>query len=142
MTRDYTDYIDDILNSIEEIEEFIKGMDFEKFNDERKTINAVIRSLEVMGEAATKIPTDTREKFPGIPWIKMAGMRNKLIHEYFGVDLEIVWTVCTEEIPPIKPLLIEIQDNIKKEAIIKDEEEDSDADQKVEGGHKETQKES
>jgi uncharacterized protein with HEPN domain len=111
MTRDYTDYIDDILNSIEEIEEFIEGMDFETFDDDRKTINAVIRSLEVMGEAATKIPTDIREKYPDIPWSKMAGMRNKLIHEYFGVDLEIVWTVCTEEIPPIKPLLIEIQDN-------------------------------
>ncbi|NIM16039.1 MAG: DUF86 domain-containing protein [Candidatus Aminicenantes bacterium] len=132
MTRDYTDYINDILNSIEEIEEFIEGMDFETFNSDRKTINAVIRSLEVMGEAATKIPTDIREKYTDIPWSKMAGMRNKLIHEYFGVDLEIVWTVCTDEIPPIKPLLIEIQNNIKKESTTEDEEEDSGTNQKVE----------
>lgn len=132
MTRDYTDYIDDILNSIEEIEEFIEGMDFETFNSDRKTINAVIRSLEVMGEAATKIPTDIREKYTDIPWSKMAGMRNKLIHEYFGVDLEIVWTVCTDEIPPIKPLLIAIQNNIKKESTTEDEEEDSGTNQKVE----------
>jgi uncharacterized protein with HEPN domain len=117
MNRAYTDYIEDILNAIDEIEEFIAGMDFDTFNSDRKTINAVVRSLEVMGEAATKIPPVIRDKYPGIPWKRITGMRNKLIHEYFGVDVEIVWTVCAEEIPPIKPFLTELLDNIKKDAL-------------------------
>ncbi len=103
MTRDYSDYITDILNSIDEIDEFIGDIEYEIFSTDKKTINAVIRSLEVIGEAATKIPRDIRERWPEIPWKRMAGMRNKLIHEYFGVDLEIVWEVCTDEIPPLKP---------------------------------------
>ena len=114
MTRNYTDYIADILNAIEEIEEFIVGMDYEGFSGDRKTTNAVIRSLEVIGEAATKIPQEICYQNPEIPWKRMAGMRNKLIHGYFGVDLEIVWEVCTDEIPPLKPtfeiLLQELDD--------------------------------
>jgi len=115
MTRDYSDYINDIANSIDEIEEFIEDIDFDTFSDDKKTINAVIRSLEVMGEAVTKIPSDIRDKYPNIPWTRMAGMRNKLIHEYFGVDLEIVWTVCTEEIPPLKPFISSLVSALKKE---------------------------
>ena len=113
MTRDYSDYINDIANSIDEIEEFIGDIDFDTFSDDKKTINAVIRSLEVMGEAVTKIPSDIRDKYPNIPWTRMAGMRNKLIHEYFGVDLEIVWTVCTEEIPPLKPFITSLVSALK-----------------------------
>jgi uncharacterized protein with HEPN domain len=115
MTRDYSDYINDIANSIDEIEEFIEDIDFDTFSNDKKTINAVIRSLEVMGEAATKIPSDIRDKYPDIPWRRMAGMRNKLIHEYFGVDLEIVWTVCTEEIPPLKPFITQLASDLKEE---------------------------
>ena len=105
MTRDFTDYITDIIDSVAEITEFIEGLDYEMFSEDRKTTNAVIRSLEVIGEAAAKIDQDLRDRYPEIPWVRMAGMRNKLIHEYFGVDLEIVWEVCTAEIPPLKPSL-------------------------------------
>lgn len=108
MIRDYIDYVNDISESMNEIEEFIHGIDFDEFSFDKKTINAVIRSLEVIGEAATKIPPDLRDKYPEIPWKRMAGMRNKLIHEYFGVDLEIVWTVSTEEIPPLKPIITKL----------------------------------
>jgi uncharacterized protein with HEPN domain len=65
----------------------------------------VVRSLEVIGEAAKKMPDSMREKYPEIPWKRMTGMRDKLIHEYFGIDLEIVWEVVTNELPPIKPLI-------------------------------------
>ncbi len=99
--RDYTDYVNDILNSIEEVAEFTDGMSLEEFLKDKKTINAVIRSLEVLGEAAGKLPDDLRSKAPDVPWTKMTGMRNKLIHEYFGVDLEIVWAVVKEELPPL-----------------------------------------
>ena len=90
MKRTYKDYILDAITSIQEIEEFTKGMRFETFVKDKKTINAVIRSLEVMGEALKKIPLELKEKYPEIPWKYITGMRDKLIHEYHGVDLEIV----------------------------------------------------
>ncbi len=103
MKRTYRDYVLDILSSIQEIEEFVEGMNFEEFVKDRKTVNAVIRSLEVMGEAVKKIPSEIRSKYPEVPWKYIAGMRDKLIHEYHGVDLEIVWEVIDKEIPPLKP---------------------------------------
>jgi len=108
MKRYYSDYIADILDSIIDIEAFIKDLIYEEFIIDKKTTNAVIRSLEVMGEAAKKIPEDIRYNNPEIPWKFMAGMRDKLVHEYFGVDLEIVWTVAIEEIPPLKAHLQEL----------------------------------
>ena len=79
-------------------------MDFESFARDKKTVNAVIRSLEVMGEAVKKIPNEVRDRYPEIPWKYIAGMRNKLIHEYHGIDLEIIWEVVKKEAPPLKPL--------------------------------------
>ncbi|RLF70239.1 MAG: DUF86 domain-containing protein [Thermoplasmata archaeon] len=116
MRRTYLDYILDILSSIQEIEEFVEGMDIEDFVEDRKTVNAVIRSLEVMGEAVKKTPPEIRERYPEIPWRYIAGMRDKLIHEYHGVDLEIVWEVIDKEIPPLKPLFEKILDELKEEA--------------------------
>jgi len=89
--RNYRDYIEDIVDSINDIELFTENMTFEVFNKDRKTINAVIRSIEVVGEAAKKIPKLIRDKHPSIPWKKITEMRNKLIHEYFGVDIEVLW---------------------------------------------------
>ncbi len=106
--KDYGDYLNDIFNSICEIEEFVKGMTFSKFVNDRKTVNAVIRSIEVMGEAAKSIPESFRRKHPNIPWKKMAGMRDKLIHEYFGVDLEIVWKMIGNNLPELKISFIRI----------------------------------
>ncbi len=103
MKRTFKDYIVDFLQSIEEIEAFTEDMDFEDFVSDRKTVNAVIRSLEVMGEAVKNLPPEIRDKYREVPWRYIAGMRDKLIHEYHGVDLEIVWEVIVEEIPPLKP---------------------------------------
>ncbi|MBM4249073.1 MAG: DUF86 domain-containing protein [Euryarchaeota archaeon] len=103
--RDYGDYLQDIPDSVQEIGEFTKGMDLETFRKDRKTINAVVRSLEVMGEAAKRIPEGIRKKHPAIPWKRMAGARDKLINEYTGVDIEIVWAVVREELPPLIPIV-------------------------------------
>jgi uncharacterized protein with HEPN domain len=111
MKREWEDYLADIIQSMNEVEEFTRGLTYESFMKDRKTINAVIRSLEVMGEASKRIPDEVRAKHSEIPWKRMAGMRDKLIHEYAGVDLETVWDAIQEEIPPIRPLLEELQDN-------------------------------
>jgi uncharacterized protein with HEPN domain len=99
--RELGDYLEDILEAIQEVSDFTTGMDFNDFIEDRKSINAVIRSLEVIGEAAKNLSVELREKYPEIPWKRMARMRDKLIHEYFGVDKEMVWEVIQTELPPL-----------------------------------------
>jgi len=110
--RDYRDYLKDIIDSIEDTKSFTENMTFEDFAKDRKTINAVIRSIEVIGEAAKKIPKSIRDRYPSIPWKKIAGMRNKMIHEYFGVDIEILWKTIKGDVPPLKPLIQEILESL------------------------------
>jgi uncharacterized protein with HEPN domain len=109
--REIADYLDDILVAIVETEEFLHDMAFEAFVVDRRTTNAVIRSLEVLGEATKHIPAGFRNKHPDIPWSKMAGMRDVLIHDYMGVDLKTVWKVAQERLPEIKPMIEELVKN-------------------------------
>ncbi len=102
--QELTDYLNDIIIAITDIEEFTFGMSYEMFSGDKKTINAVIRSLEVLGEATKHIPLSFRKKYPDIPWNKMAGMRDVLIHDYMGVDLMTVWKVTRERLPELKSL--------------------------------------
>ncbi len=95
------DYLNDILESISDIREFTAGMTTESFSGDKKTIKAVVRSLEVIGEAAGKIPDQIRDRYPEIPWQEITGMRNRLIHEYFGIDLDIVWQTIEEDLEPL-----------------------------------------
>ncbi len=113
--REMGDYVQDILEAIIEVKDFTAGMEPVDFVNDKKTINAVVRSLEIIGEAAKKIPDGMREKYPDIPWKSMAGMRDKLIHEYFGVDLDIVWEVINVELPPIKPLIQQVLEDVDSE---------------------------
>jgi len=112
--KEYIDYIQDILNSIEEIEEFTKGLTYDEFAEDRKTINAVVRSLGIIGEATKNIPDSIREKYSEIRWKSMAGMRDKLIHEYSGVDLAIVWKTIQNNIAEVKPLIKEIKQDLQE----------------------------
>ncbi|MCX6768378.1 MAG: DUF86 domain-containing protein [Candidatus Micrarchaeota archaeon] len=105
MKREYLDYLEDILESIKDIGDFTSSMSLADFKGDRKTINAVVRSLEIIGEASKKVPVAVQKKYPDVPWKKMAGMRDKLIHEYFGIDEEIVWKVARDEIPLVKPAI-------------------------------------
>lgn len=82
---------------------FVEDVKYEDFIHDDKTVFAVIRAIEVIGEAVKNIPDDVKDKYSEIPWRDMAGMRNKLIHAYFGVDIKKVWKAIKEEIPPLKP---------------------------------------
>jgi len=115
MKREVGDYIEDIINPMNKALQFVKGMSYDEFTKDDKTIFAVIRSLEVIGEAVKNIPETIREKYPEIPWKAMAGMRDKLIHEYFGVDLKILWDTVKKRIPKIKPLFEEMLKEIEQQ---------------------------
>lgn len=95
-------FIEDILHAIEAIDGFTKNLSFEEFKSDDKTSSAVIRKLEIIGEAAKNIPDGVKEKYQGIPWKEMAGMRDKLIHFYFGIDYNLVWQTIKNRLPEIK----------------------------------------
>lgn len=96
------DYLNDILESISNIREFVVGMNYENFLRDKKTSLAVIRSLEIIGEAVKNIPESLRENYKEMPWQEIIGMRNKITHEYFGVDLDIVWQSIQEDLDSLE----------------------------------------
>lgn len=100
--RNYTLYLKDILGAMDSIERFIAGMDLATFQADDKTTSAVMRKLEIIGEAVKRIPEGIRQKHPQVPWKEMAGMRDKLIHFYFGVDYHLVWRAIHARLPRVK----------------------------------------
>ena len=102
MPRDYKQQIDDILQAITFIREYIKDMDYNAFEADRKTQDAVIRNLEIIVEAARAVPDEIRDKASQIEWYKIIALRNILIHEYFGVNLKIVWDVIKNKLDAVE----------------------------------------
>lgn len=103
--RDSKLYIKDIIDCISNIEEYTADISFDEFSQKRIVIDAVVRNFEIIGEAAKHVPKETQIKGKDIPWKEMAGMRDKIIHEYFGVALDIVWKTIKEQLPTIKKFL-------------------------------------
>lgn len=110
MKREFLDYVDDVIDAMSKAQEFTIGMDYRKFSRDEKTIFAVTRAVEIIGEAVKKIPSTVRRQYPQIPWRDMAGMRDKLAHEYFGVNLRAVWDTVKKDIPAIKPIFEKIRE--------------------------------
>jgi len=106
--RDYSLYLKDILAATQSIEEFVAGMSLETFKADDKTSSAVIRKLEVIGEASKQIPKATQDAFPGLPWKEMAGMRDRLIHFYFGVNHRLIWKTIKEDLPKVRAQIEDI----------------------------------
>lgn len=101
--REYRDYLNDIADAIADAAAFTEGMTFEDFLADRKTIHAVTRCLEIIGEAANNVPDHVRDMSPEIPWAAIRGMRNRIAHEYFGVDNKVVWETVQRDLPKLKP---------------------------------------
>ena len=102
MAKDYKAYIGHILESIILIEQYTKNISFEEFEKDRKTIDAVIRNFEIIGEASNKLPEEFRKQYPEVPWRSIIGLRNVLIHDYLGVDIEAVWGNLKQALPHLK----------------------------------------
>ncbi len=100
--RNWKMRVEDILTSIEKIEEYTRGMSYEQFSVDGKTVDAIIRNMEIIGEAAGYIPLDIQEKYPELGWLEMRGMRNIMAHEYFGVSLPIIWRAIEQDLGPLK----------------------------------------
>ena len=120
MKREYKLFIQDIKECIEQIDEFLGNMTLEEFKADEKTSSAVVRKIEIIGEATKNVPKEIRQKYKELPWSDMARMRDKIIHSYFIVDYEVVWKTIKERLPEIKPRIdtilkeLENQTNKKK----------------------------
>jgi len=115
MKRKSSLYIKDILEAMKKIEEFTQGMSFEDFIRDDKTSSAVVRKLEIIGEAVKQLPEEVRSRFSEIPWGSMAKTRDKIIHFYHGVDYEIIWKIIEEDLPPLKPSFEKIYTKLLQE---------------------------
>lgn len=109
MKNNFT-FVEHILEAIEKIESYLENVDFEKFSTNNMLFDAVVREIEIIGEAANNISDDFQKQCPAIPWHKVISMRNLLIHEYFGVDKKLVWDTCQENLPELKIIVEQIID--------------------------------
>ena len=97
--------LNDILDSAQTIIEFTIGYDYQQFLSDRKTRDAVVRNFEIIGEAANRLPENIKNEFPEVLWFKIRGFRNRLVHEYFGIDYQIVWDTKNELLPDLVSII-------------------------------------
>ncbi|MGC9060976.1 MAG: DUF86 domain-containing protein [Thermoplasmata archaeon] len=106
--------MEDIIESIELIESYVENMDFGDFKKDRKTVDAVVRNFEIIGEAARNIPDNIKAKYTDIDWKGMIGLRNRIAHGYFGISITIIWEILKRELPPLKEKMKQILEKGEK----------------------------
>ena len=115
--RDHRLNLKDIFTTMVAIQEFIQEMDFETFVSDDKTASAVLRKLEIIGEATKNVSEEIRREYPQVPWRQMAGMRDRLIHSYFGVDYLLVWETVKSQIPLLQPVIMQILRHLEEKIV-------------------------
>lgn len=113
MSRDYRLYLDDILECCEKIADFTAGMTFEAFSKDARTIDAVVRNIEIIGEAVKNVPIEWLDTQPEIDWKKIARLRDLIVHRYFRVELEIIWTIIRDRIPELQNSVRSLLDGLE-----------------------------
>jgi uncharacterized protein with HEPN domain len=101
--------LDDVCEAIDKIEQYISGMSFDVFSKDNKTVDAVVRNLGIIGEASNRLPADFKDSHPQIEWHKVVGLRHRIVHEYFGIDLQIVWQILQKDLPSLQDALSQIR---------------------------------
>lgn len=101
MSRDYRLYLDDMRSAAEKVLRYTQGVDFARFVDDEKTYDAVVRNLEIIGEAARHIPADVQAVYPAVQWRRISGLRDIVVHEYFGIDEDILWDIVATQVPEL-----------------------------------------
>ncbi|AFY89207.1 HepT-like ribonuclease domain-containing protein [Chroococcidiopsis thermalis] len=114
MERQLAEFLQDILDTIADIETFTDNVEFEAFQVNREKVLAVIKSIEILGEAVKKVPDYIRSQYPDIPWRSIAGMRDVLVHEYWGIDVNIIWATVQEGLPSLKAAIAEIATDVSE----------------------------
>ena len=107
--RDPDLLVEDMLEALRKIERYTAGIDHSTFLQDDKTIDAVVRNLEVLGEASRQVPDAFTARHPEVPWRKITGLRNRIVHDYFGLDLEIIWQIIWQDLPPLKAQLEKLE---------------------------------
>jgi len=100
--------LNDMLDAIDRVEQYTQGMSFDAFSNDQKSIDAVVRNLEIVGEAANRLPDDFKEKHSSVEWYKVVGLRHRIVHEYFGIDLQIIWQIVHADLPSLRNTLSRI----------------------------------
>lgn len=111
--RNSEDYLQDILDAINAAQQFVAGITFHEFEQDQKTIFAVTRAIEIVGEAAKNVSSDLQSQYPALPWKSMAGMREKLIHHYFSVNLTVLWDTVQQDLPNLKLQISQLLEDLK-----------------------------
>ena len=115
MKRGLRLFIEDILESIKLIEKYIRNISKENLDNNQKLKDSIARRLEIIGEAVKNIPDDFREKYPEVPWKKIAGLRDIIIHTYFNIDLDITWDIIKKDLPDLKEKMLKIRTELEEE---------------------------
>ena len=111
--RDYCLYLEDILESIEKIKKYVKGISLKEFTKKEMIIDAVVRNFEIIGEATRQLPSKIKSKYRDVEWKAMIAFRNVIIHEYFGINLKIMWDIIENELPELENKLKRIYKELK-----------------------------